>query len=89
MTLEDIKDQYTNKWVLIEYTQLDDQLRVIDGKVIAHSPSRIGIDKKLAALRNERIAVEFTGEGNTGETYLIAAITKETNGSNPSKVQEA
>lgn len=87
MTLEEIKQQYPNQWVLIEFTRLDDDLIVVDGKVIAHSPSRIEIDRKLATLRNERIAVEFTGEGDTGETYLISAITKEPNGSNRSKVQ--
>ncbi|HXU36143.1 MAG TPA: hypothetical protein VN937_07235 [Blastocatellia bacterium] len=88
MTLEEIKHQYPNQWVLIEFTRLDDDLIVVDGKVIAHSPSRIAIDKKLAPLRNERIAVEFTGEGDTGETYLIPAIMKEPNGSNRSEVQQ-
>jgi hypothetical protein len=71
MTLEKIKQQYPNQWVLIEFTKLDDELRVIDGNVIAHSPSRHEIEKKLATLRNEKIAVEFTGEGDTGEVYLI------------------
>lgn len=55
----------------IEFTQLDDELRVLDGNVIAHSPDRHQIEKQLATLRNERIAVEFTGEGNTGEAYFI------------------
>lgn len=71
MTLEEIKQQYPNQWVLIEFTQLDDELRVVDGEVIANSPSRREIDKQLARLRNEKIAVEFTGEGDTGEVYLI------------------
>ena len=89
MTLEEIKQQYPNQWVLIEFTQLDDELRVVDGKVIAHSPSRNEIEKELSTLRNERIAVEFTGDGDTGETYWIAAITKEPNGSNRSKLQQS
>ena len=71
MTFEEIKQQYPNQWVLIEFTKLDDELSVVDGKVLAHSPSRDEIDKKLAPLRNENIAVEFTGEGATGEAYLI------------------
>lgn len=74
MKLEEIKQQYPDEWVLIEFTKLDDDLCVIDGNVIAHSPSRRIIETKLATLRNERIAVEFTGEGNTGESYLIGAI---------------
>jgi hypothetical protein len=71
MTLEEIKQQYPDQWVLIEFTQLDDELRVVDGQVIAHSPSRHEIENQLATLRNEKIAVEFTGEGDTGEVYLI------------------
>lgn len=71
MTLEQIKQQYPDQWVLIEFTQLDDELRVLDGDVIAHSQSRLEIEKELATLRNEKIAVEFTGEGDSGEAYLI------------------
>ena len=71
MTLEEIKQQYPDQWVLIEFTLLDDELRVIDGNVIAHSPSRLEIQQQLATLRNEKIAVEFTGKGDTGEAYLI------------------
>ena len=87
MTFEEIKRQYPNQWVLIEFTQLDDELTVVDGKVLAHSPSRHEIERKLATLRNERIAVEFTGDWDTGETYLIGAIAKTLNEPNRSKVQ--
>jgi len=86
MTLEEIKRQQPNQWVLIEFTQLDDELTVVDGKVLTHSPSRAEIENKLVTLRNERIAVEFTGDGDTGETYLIGAIAK-LNDANRSKVQ--
>lgn len=79
MTLEEIKQRYPNQWVVIEFTQLDDDSRVVDGNVITHSPSRHEIDKQLATLRNEKIAVEFTGEGDTGD-YLIAASAKALNG---------
>lgn len=88
MTLEEIKQQYPNQWVLIEFTQLDDELCVVDGKVLAHSPSRHAIEMQLATLRHEKIAVEYTGEGDTGETYLIAIIAKALNGSNPSNIQQ-
>jgi hypothetical protein len=76
MTFEEIKRQYPNEWVLIEFTQLDDELAVVDGRVLAHSPNRNEIERALTTLRNERIAVEFTGDGDTGEAYLIGAIAK-------------
>jgi hypothetical protein len=70
MTLKEIKQRYPNQWVLIEFTKLDDELNVVDGRVIARSRSRARIDKKLATLRNEKIAIEFTGEGDGG-AWLI------------------
>jgi hypothetical protein len=73
--------------VLIEFTTLDDDLRVVDGKVFAHSPGRDEIEKELTKLRNEKIAVEFTGEKDTREAYLIGAIAKTLNVENRSKVQ--
>ena len=76
MTLEEIKRQYPNEWVLIEFTELDDELQVVDGQVIAHSPSRDVIDKKLMVLRNDKIAVEFTGEEVTEEAYLRTGIER-------------
>jgi hypothetical protein len=87
MTLEEIRQHYPNEWVLIEFTQLDDELSVVDGIVLAHSPSRDEIEKELTTLRNEKIAVEFTGDGDTGEAYLIGAIAKTLNDANRSKVQ--
>ena len=71
MTLDEIKQQYPDQWVLIEFTGLDDELRVTDGTVLAHAVTRDEIEQELMGLRNERIAVEYTGEGNTGETYLL------------------
>ncbi|MEX2138700.1 MAG: hypothetical protein WD894_05525 [Pirellulales bacterium] len=71
MTLDEIKQQYPDQWVLIELGSLDDELRVIDGTVVAHSPSREEIDKRLMATSKERIAVEFTGERDTDESYFL------------------
>ena len=71
MQLEEIKQCYPNEWVLIEFTTLDDELKVVDGKVIAHSPDRDEIEKELIGLKNEQIAIEYTGEGDTGEAYLL------------------
>lgn len=71
MRLDEIKEQYPNEWVLIEFTELDDELKVADGEVIAHSRSRDEIEKELMALKNGRIAVEYTGEWDPDEAYLL------------------
>jgi hypothetical protein len=71
MTLDEIKQQYPDQWVLIGFGSLDDELCVTDGTVVAHSSSREEIDKELMSMTKERIAVEFTGERDTGESYLL------------------
>ncbi len=38
--MEEIQKQYQDEWVLIEYGKLDDDLNVIEGEVIAHSPNK-------------------------------------------------
>ncbi len=62
MTLEEIKQQYPNEWVLIEFTELDDDLRVVEGSVLAHSSSKEAIYETLIGLTCDKIAIEFTGD---------------------------
>lgn len=43
MIFADIKQHYSNylnKWVLIEFTQLDSELQIVEGRVIAYSPHK-------------------------------------------------
>ncbi len=70
MNLEQIQRAYPDQWVIIEFTKLDDELKVVEGKVIAHSPERLKIEEVLGRLRNEKLAIEYTG-GDTGEAYLL------------------
>jgi hypothetical protein len=79
MTLDQIKQQNPGQWVLIEFDSLDEELRVTDGTVLAHSRSHEVIDKELRAIRNERVAVEFTGERDTDESYLFPAQSQRGN----------
>ncbi len=71
MTFEEIKQQFPEEWVLIDFTQLDEELKVVEGEVIAHSPNKEAIYKKLLELENEKIAIEFTGEMPEEPAYLL------------------
>jgi hypothetical protein len=71
MTWEEIRQQYPDEWVLIEFTELDAELKVVKGEVIAHSPHKEEIYKQLPDLENERIAIEFTGELPKEPAYLL------------------
>jgi hypothetical protein len=62
MTFEEIIRQFPSEWVLIEFTTLDEELKVVEGEVVAHSPSKADIYKQLATLDRDNIAIEFTGE---------------------------
>jgi hypothetical protein len=71
LTWEEIKQRYPDEWVLIEFTALDAALQVVQGEVIAHSPHKEEINKKLLELENEQIAIEFTGEMPEEPAYLL------------------
>ena len=62
MNIEAIRKQYVGEWVLIAYTELDDELRVVRGQVLAHSPDRDEIYRKLLSVGGQRVAVEYLGE---------------------------
>ena len=72
MNLQEIYQQHPNEWVLIEFTELDYEFNVVDGEVVAHSPSREEIDKILMTADHEKLAIEFTGERLDSEMgYLL------------------
>ena len=62
LTMEEIKRQYPNQWVLIEFTKLDEYLNVVRGRVIASARTKDEIYSKLLTAEGKRIAIEYTGE---------------------------
>lgn len=62
MKMEEIRRRYRDEWVLIEYTKLDDELNVIEGEVIAHSPNREEIYRELLKTKGKDVAIEYLGK---------------------------
>ncbi len=62
MTWEEIRRQYAGQWVLIEYQQLDEQLNVVEGEVVAHSPEKEEIYRQLLKTTGKNIAIEYAGD---------------------------
>ena len=62
MRWEDIRKQYAGQWVLIEYQQLDEQLNVIEGEVVAHAPEKEEMYRQLLQTQGKNIAIEYAGE---------------------------
>jgi hypothetical protein len=62
MRLSEIRRKYRNEWVLVEFSKLDKDLRVKDGKVIAHAANKEDIYKALLGTRGKNVAVEYCGD---------------------------
>ena len=62
MSLQEMKDRYRGQWVLVAYQELDDDLNVLRGKVLAHSSDRDEIYRQLLTVQEEKVSVEYMGE---------------------------
>ena len=62
MRLSEIKKKYKNQWVLVEYSKLDKNLRVNEGKVLAHAPTKEDIYKALLQTRGKNVSIEYCGK---------------------------
>ena len=62
MTLEEIKQNYDGEWVLIAYSEADENLQVLKGKVIAHAVSKDEIYQALESATEQPLAIEYMGE---------------------------
>ena len=62
LTVKEIKDRYAPDWVLIAEPEIDDQLEVLEGKVVFHSRDADEIYGKARELKLDQIAVRYLGE---------------------------
>lgn len=61
LTLQEMWAQYPGEWLLIAVTGLDEDDRVTGGRVLAHSPDRDAIYRRLLDVKGERVAIEYAG----------------------------
>ncbi|MCY6490138.1 MULTISPECIES: hypothetical protein [Leptolyngbya] len=62
LTWEQMTQKFQGEWLLIVEAELDEQMGIIQGQVLAHSPNQDEIYDALA-LRNGRPAsIEYVGE---------------------------
>jgi hypothetical protein len=61
LTLEEIISLYPDEWVLIVSPELDEDLNVIQGEVLAHSPDRDQLYSQLSLRKGKSVAIEYTG----------------------------
>ena len=61
MRMPEITEQYKEEWTLLQYSEIDDQLTVLEGTVLAHSADRNEIFKALSRIKGTQLAIEYTG----------------------------
>jgi hypothetical protein len=62
LTLDEIKSRFDSEWVLVEDPEVDEQLRVVRGKVVCHTKNRDELDRKMIELRPRSSATLYTGK---------------------------
>jgi len=62
LSFEEMHQRYPGEWLLIAYTELDDELNVIRGEVLAHSPNRDDIYAAISSKNGKSVTIEYTGE---------------------------
>lgn len=62
MTFEAMKQHYQNEWLLIAYTEIDENLNVIQGEVLAHSTDVEPLYDLMPQFKDRAVALEYIGE---------------------------
>ncbi len=61
LSIQEMRSQYPGEWLLIAYAELDDEMSVIRGEVLAHSPDRDEIYRELLSVPGKSVAIEYAG----------------------------
>jgi hypothetical protein len=71
MTLAEIKQQHQDEWLLIAYTELDENLNVLRGELLMHSPEVDDIYDALPAYNDRAVAIEYVGEPPADIAFVL------------------
>jgi hypothetical protein len=61
LSIQEMQSRYAGEWLLIAYTELDREMEVVRGEVLAHSPNREDIYHALLSAKGRKVAVEYAG----------------------------
>jgi hypothetical protein len=62
LSFEEIKRRYDGEWLIIAYTDLNDEMEVVSGEVLAHCPDEADIYKALPIAQGRDVALEYVGK---------------------------
>ena len=61
LSMVEIRKRYPKQWVVVAYEQLDEDMNVVQGEVLAHSADRDVVYRRLLSLKGRPLALEYTG----------------------------
>jgi hypothetical protein len=66
LTLEEMKSRYHGEWLLVDCQEMDDDMNVVRGKVVAHFSEQAALYEAIADYRTNHnkgtLAIEYVGE---------------------------
>lgn len=62
ITLEEMQHRYDGEWLLIAPKEMNEELQVVKGEVLIHSPNRDEVYKALESLEEQPLAIEYMGQ---------------------------
>jgi hypothetical protein len=71
LSLEEMAKRYDGEWLLIAYTELDEDLNVVRGQVLAHSSSQEEIYGALPLAKGKAVAFEYVGKVPDDLAFMV------------------
>jgi hypothetical protein len=71
LSIDQMKTQFAEEWILVEDPQTDEALEVLSGKVLYHSRDRDEFDSKVLEFKPKRFAVLYLGEPPEDMGFLL------------------
>ena len=71
MTRDEMEARFESEWVLINDPVLDEENRIISGRVRFHSPDKAAMHEAVKRLGSDFIATEFMGTPPVGMQFML------------------
>jgi hypothetical protein len=71
LTKVEIETRYPSEWVLVGDPESDENLEIVRGRVLFHSPDRDEMYRKAIELRPKLAATLFTGAPPEDEEFIL------------------
>jgi hypothetical protein len=71
LSYEEIKRRYDGHWVIIAHTKVDDDLEVLTGEVLAHSPNETEIYQLLSLASGRDVSIEYVGSVPESIVFML------------------